>query len=525
MKYFLIILLLPAFLNSSGQVVYEVNKAADVLNYTFTLTLNDSSDVIQGKSEVTVNFSEVPDSFVLDLIGKKGSFGMTVDQVYDGNNPVNYTFENDKVNINPADGPLNRTFSIHYQGIPERGLVIDTTKFGNRSFFGDNWPNLARHWLASVDNQHDKASVEFRIIAPSRYDVVATGRKVEESHLPDGYKLTRYLEPAPVATKVMTIGVCEFASVVLGYVDDIEISAWVYPENRLEGFSDYSPAVEVMEYFIDRIGPYAFAKLANMQAKTQWGGLENAGTIAYRESSVTGNNEVEGLIAHEIAHQWFGNSATESNWNHVWLSEGFATYFTILYLENKYGQERRKEELIRDRLEIINYFDQKPSPVVDYRITDPLRVLSTNSYQKGSWVLNMLRHRLGDETFWNGIRIYYQTYFNRNASTEDFQHIMEEVSGERLGEFFRQWIYSPGQPDISWTQQFENGKLVIAINQMQSGPAFHFPLEVAITRQGQTEIKKFEINERQQTLEISMESAPENVVLDPGVWLLYRDKN
>ncbi|UWX54618.1 M1 family aminopeptidase [Maribacter litopenaei] len=186
--------------------------------------------------------------------------------------------------------------------------------------------------------------------------MVATGEKIEESYLENGNKLTIYREPAPVAMKVVTIGVTKFASRLLGEVYDIPVTAWVYPENRLDGFSDYGVATKVLRYFIDQIGPYSYAKLANMQAKTQWGGLENAGTIAYFENSVNGKNEVEGLIAHEIAHQWFGNSASENDWNHVRLSEGFATYFAILYQESVYGDDKRKEELQLDRKQIIDYF-------------------------------------------------------------------------------------------------------------------------------------------------------------------------
>ena len=150
--------------------------------------------------------------------------------------------------------------------------MIDTTKFGQRSFFGDNWPNLARYWLPCVDHPYDKASVEFRINAPEQYDVVATDKKIEESNLGNGYKLTSYNEPAPVAMKVVTIGVTKFATPLLGMVGDIPITAWVYPENRLDGFSHYAVATNVMEYFIQNIGSYSYAKLANMQAQTQWGG-------------------------------------------------------------------------------------------------------------------------------------------------------------------------------------------------------------------------------------------------------------
>jgi len=353
---------------------------------------------------------------------------------------------------------------------------------------------------------------------------VATGEKIEESHLGDDMKLTVYREPAPVAMKVVTIGVTKFASRQLEDVYDIPVSAWVYPENRLDGFNDYAVASKVLKYFIDNIGPYSYAKLANMQAKTQWGGLENAGNIAYFENSVTGKNEVEGLIAHEVAHQWFGNSASENDWNHVWLSEGFATYFAILYQESVYGDEKRKEELALDRKQIIEYYQKNPSPIVDPSIKDPLKVLSTNTYQKGGWVLHMLRHKLGDDVFWKGIKAYYKKYRNSNAMTADFQKTMEAVSGADLSAFFKQWIFTKGYPELKLDWSYTNGKLKLSIHQLQEHHSFNFPLEIAITNGDDTKIETLQVTKSKEDFEISLAKKPDAVYLDPNLWLLFEEK-
>jgi aminopeptidase N len=519
------VFLLISFVEVCAQDVYQRNSSADVQGYVFALELNDTNNQIKGEAAVSVKFKEDINEFSLDLIANSGAYGMTVDKVLEGESIIDYRHVDNKIRIVPSSSVAkDRTYKIYYHGVPEKGLVIDTTKFGQRSFFGDNWPNLARHWLPSVDHPYDKASMEFRITAPDHYDVVATGEKIEESYLGNGLKLTTYREPAMVAMKVVTIGVTRFASRQLEEVYGIPVSAWVYPENRLEGFHDYAVASKVLKYFIDKVGPYSYAKLANMQAKTQWGGLENAGNISYFENSVTGKNEVEGLIAHEIAHQWFGNSASENDWNHVWLSEGFATYFAILYQEEVYGNEKRKEELALDRTQIIDYYRKNPSPIVDPSITDPLKVLSTNTYQKGGWVLNMLRHRLGDEIFWKGIRQYYHTYQNSNAMTTDFQHIMEEASGENLTDFFNQWIFTKGYPEIKWYWKYSGGKLKISIAQVQEHHMFKFPLEIGIKTGETIQIETLQINKKTQKFEIDLSSSPDEVILDPNLWLLYSEK-
>lgn len=524
-EHMLITILLIFGSSLKAQDTYQRNTSADVESYIFNLILNDSTNQIKGEAEITVLFKEKPEAFSLDLIGRSKNYGMEITKVSEGEGNANYTFENNKIKIVPSsDSTRTRTFKIAYQGIPERGLVIDTTKFGQRSFFGDNWPNLARHWLPSVDHPYDKASIEFRITAPDHYDVVATGEKIEESSLGDGLKLAIYKEPAPVAMKVVTIGVTQFASRLIDEVYDIPVTAWVYPENRLDGFSDYSVASDVLKYFIDNIGPYSYAKLANMQAKTQWGGLENAGTISYFENSVTGKKEVEGLIAHEIAHQWFGNSATENDWNHVWLSEGFATYFAILYQESVYGDEKRKEELAIDRKEIFEYYSKNPSPIIDPSITDPLKVLSVNTYQKAGWVLNMLRNKMGDGVFWEGIRTYYKRFQNANVMTDDFRKVMEDVSGTDLKAFFEQWLYTKGYPEIKWTWNYRNGKLQIAIYQMQNHHIFQFPLEIGIVSKGKLDITTLQIDGKSKTFDIPISIKPEALVLDPESWLLFEEK-
>ena len=523
--YFLIALI--CFLSESvfAQDTYKRNISADVQHYVFSLSLNDNNNEITGESLITVNLENTTDTFALDLIGRSGNFGMELTGVFEGNSKANYEYVDDKILIHPSpQTDMVRTYTVQYHGIPEKGLIIDKTKYGQRSFFGDNWPNLARHWLPSVDHPYDKATVEFRVTAPEYYDVVATGKKVEESNLGNGYKLTSYNEPAQVATKVMTIGVTKFASKVLGKAGDIEVSAWVYPENRLEGFSDFEESTKILRYYIDHIGPYSYAKLANMQVKTAWGGLENAGTIAYNEKSITGKNEIQGLMAHEIAHQWFGDSATENSWNHVWLSEGFATYFTILYQESVVGNEKRKEELSKDREEVIEYYHKNPSPVVDMTIKDPKKVLNKNSYQKGGWVLNMLRHKLGDEVFWKGIQVYYDTYKDTNVMTDDFRKIMEKVSGEDLEDFFEQWIFTKGYPEIKWDWKYKNGKVIISVEQVQKHHVFKFPIEFGILAGNQMHIKSAEVVKRAEHFEFETESKPESVVIDPELWLLYEEK-
>ena len=159
------------------------------------------------------------------------------------------------------------------------------------------------------------------VTAPDHYQVVSNGREIEVTNLPGNMKFTHWSETAEIPTKVMVIGVTQFAVQNTGSVDCIPVSSWVYPEDRDSGFAHYAIAKDILQWYITHVGPYGFEKLANVQSKTIFGGMENAGCIFYFENSVNSKG-VEGLFAHEIAHQWFGDNATEKDWPHLWLSEG-----------------------------------------------------------------------------------------------------------------------------------------------------------------------------------------------------------
>ncbi len=363
--------------------------------------------------------------------------------------PVAYRQENDKLilhfNSNAAVGE-KASFVISYKGIPADGLIISRNKYGHRTFFADNWPNRGHNWLPCNDVVFDKASVEFIITAPSHYQVVANGIQVEETNLAGDRKLTAWREEVPISTKVMVIGVADFAVNLSAMIDGcLPVYSWVYPENRDKGFYDYAQAADILPYFIKHVGPYGFKKLANVQSKTIFGGLENASTIFYAENSITGTRRSESLLVHEISHQWFGDMATEKNFSHLWLSEGFATYFTILYLQDRYGNDTATAMLKQDRDEVIAFARGSNKPVVD-TTSDYMQLLDANSYQKGGWVLHMLHHQLGDSAFWKSIQLYYATYAGKTADTEDLEKIFEKVTGKDLHQFFQQWLYQPGLP-------------------------------------------------------------------------------
>ncbi len=296
------------------------------------------------------------------------------------------------------------------------------------------------------------------------------------------------------------------------------VSSWVYPEDRAAGFHDFARGDRVLLLFESLLGPYPFAKLAHVQSTTRYGGMENASSIFYDENSVTGERQNEGLIAHEVAHQWFGNAVTEADWPHLWLSEGFATYLTHVYTEFTYGEEARRAAMARDRARVAAFAAANPErPLVDTSYAAPTDLLNPNSYQKGGWVLHLLRRRIGDEAFFGGLRLFYDRFRGANATTADFRRVMQEASGEDLRGFFEQWTARPGLPRLAGSWRHGDGVLTITLRQTQDGEPFTFPLEVAIETVDGIRTETVMMDERAETYTVPLGDAPLSVRLDPGV--------
>jgi aminopeptidase N len=525
MKFFTLIFLLLAFQTALNAQNYKQRfNEIDVKHYNLAIEVNDSTNQIQGTITVSLKFKQLVNEFQLDFTQKDSTGkGMQIESVYQNNDTVAFTHSDNKISIRPnfvnTDSIYN--FEIKYNGIPKNGLIIGKNLHGDRTFFADNWPNRAQNWFPCVDHPSDKATIEYTIKAPNHYQVIANGFLSEETNLTNNLKLYRYKTTVPLPTKVMVIGIAQFAVQNIGETHNIPVSSWVYPQTKELGFYDFANTKNILNFFIEKFGEYPYQKLANVQSKTQFGGMENAGTIFYAEKSVKGERDFEDTIAHEIVHQWFGNSASETDWPHLWLSEGFATYFTDLYIQETKGEEAFQQRLKEEREKVLKFYTKKQTPVIDAENTNLMSLLNANSYEKGAWVLHMLRKKLGDETFWKGIKTYYEKFKFNNASTNDFKNVMAEVSGKNLDVFFTQWLQKAGHPILKTSWLYYQNKLRLLVDQTQEN-AFNFPLDVElIYTDGTSEIKTIEISEIAIPYEIATTGEVTAIKFDPNTWLLF----
>ena len=542
-----VLLLILAFASVLGDVEAQqrvLQAGIDVLNYEFTILLPDTGRQIDAHALITVRRPSAVDSLVLDLVG------LHVDTVWVNANTSAFQKDNAtlRVFLGPRSHPTADTLlvALHYSGEVKDGLIIRTDNKGRWCAFGDNWPTRARFWLPTVDDPADKALVTWNVLAPSDRKVVANGELIEEKIISsrDGTmggkrRLTTWRMSKPIPPYLMVIAAAPLVLYDLGvtapglseFPPGVKQSVYVFPEQ-----ADYLPgpferAGDIVEFFSKTIAPFPYEKLAHLQSWTRYGGMENASAIFYADDVFRRHRVSYGLIAHETAHQWFGDAVTPRSWAHLWLSEGFASYFEKLWVEKSEGEAAFKTGMRELRDEIVNAREVRERPVIDTLQTQLMRLLNTNSYQKGAWILHMLRSVLGDSLFFGSIRSYYMHHRHSNATSDDLCDDVESFSHCDLRWFFDQWLRRPGFPEITagWKYDAHTQCVTLEIEQGSRFAPYRFPLKVEIqSTNGISQTVSVDVPaERSYRVVLSkkLDFPPKGLLFDPTIELLATFKS
>jgi aminopeptidase N len=528
-----------------ASVASAQQRHVDIRDYDLTITLPDAGKTIDGVAVISLKRlarGGSNDTLALDLLD------LTVKRVTVGGRDTPFTHARGVIRIPLGAAPDSTQVSVTYSGAVTDGLIVTTDSAGRWLGFGDNWPNRGRHWIPSVDHPSDKATVTWTVIAPEDRKVVANGVRIEEALIatkddPDGHagapiklKRTKWRESNPIPVYLMVIAAAPLVEYPLGNTacglgpNRACVPQMVYtlPEQRRILPGAFSEADSVVTYFARLFGPYPYAKLAHLQSSTRFGGMENASAIFYSDRAFRTNGVSYGLLAHETAHQWFGDAVTERDWPHAWLSEGFATYLAALYTHKSRGDSAFREQMNGTRNTVLNAAVVASRPVIDTIETNLMALLNANSYQKGGWVLHMLRNEIGDEAFFAGARDYQARFRHGTALTDDLRASMEGAAKRDLQPFFTQWLTRPGYPELQvlWKHDAASGRLTASISQGGRFGNFAFPLTVEYTgadgvaRRARIEVPAQVTSEV--TIATGVRAAPARVRFDPDVQLLGR---
>ena len=495
-------------------------SGVNVARYRYAITLPDTGRAISVSATIEFNRASGEDELRLDLLAP-----MKVRRVRQGCREkalraARFTHRDGVVSIALAAAGSDTIgcVRVDYAGAPADGLIIGTDSAGRWLAFGDNWPNRARHWLASIDLPSDKALVEFIVDAPASRRIVANGTQRSLEQRGRRARAT-WATSEPIPTYLMVIAAAPLAEHSLGETACglgsvgrcVPQQVYTAPEQARFMPGNFRFADDIVRFFAGIVGPFPYAQLAHLQSSTRFGGMENAGAIFYADRLFRTPDGVSvGLIAHETAHQWFGDAVTEREWGHLWLSEGFATYFAALYTEHAEGLDEFRAQMAAIRAQVLAAPVVAERPVLDTAQADLMALLNTNSYQKGGFVLHMLRAEVGDSAFFRGVRAYWTEHRHGNAMTADLRVAVEREAERDLGWFFDQWLTRPGYATVatSWAHDTTNGSVAITVTQGERFPPFRFPLRLEVEdADGETTL-----------VQVQVPAAPSVRLSLPGTW-------
>ena len=499
----------------------------DVIHYQFDWKIDFYSQSILGQATIQArsrmdNLTEIN----LHLVDN-----MMVTEITQNGNPLSFVHQDDLLNIFLDQAyQIDDEFEveIHYQGYPQSGLNF-TFHQNQPIIWSLDEPIESRQWFPCFDLPSDKATVEMRITVPGWMVVASNGNLMDVTENTDGTMTYYWEENYPIATYLISVAATNYATFSDSYssgTQTMDVLYFVYPEHLSQAMEDFSVTVSMIEFYSEVFGEYPFLdEKYGMATIPGSASMEHQTCTSYSSSLVRGDHRYDWIIAHELAHQWWGDLVTLADWADIWLNEGFATYSDALWHEHLYGFEGLKLRMTEFKDTYFNRHRGSEHPIFDPPSGHLFCVIE---YQKAAWVLHMLRSVVGEEKFWKILRKYATDYAYANATTDDFRVVCEYIHGADLGWFFDQWIYQAGYPiyEFGWGYSPLQKKLKIVINQIQEDfPLFEMPVEVHIRLPSGLVKKKVWIKEKNNILDLPISGKPLEVLLDPDGWILCQKQD
>jgi aminopeptidase N len=519
--------------DSSDYRKYAPDREIDIEHLTLDVIPDFKQRTVNGSA--TWKFKPIAKPFA-EL--KLDAVDLSVASVSSTEKVLGYQVTEDKVIITFAEAiPTGKEASVtvNYNAQPEKGLYFRTPELGFKPEDMHIWtqgePDEARHWYPSYDFPNEKFTVEMICHVPDGIVVLANGHKVSEEKDANGLVAVRWLQDKPIVNYLVALVAGKLKSVEDKH-GNVPLHLWT-PATEIEfANNSFTNTKSAMEFFEKEIGvPYPWDKYD--QACIQeyhWGGMENVSLTTLNINTLfppgyENLRSSQGLIAHELAHQWFGDLVTCKDWSHIWLNEGFASFYDLLYTEHKDGPDEFRYHLY-ESAKVLTASTNSVKSIVWRKFGDPVEQFDSLAYGKGAWVLNMLRSQLGPELYRQCIKTYVERHKFQNVVTEDLRAVVEELSGRSFDQFFDQWVYHTGWPrldvEYSWDERTKLAKLGIRQSQVVSEnvPLFNVPLPVRFkTKSGIVE-RTLAVKEKAEDFYVPLEAQPELVRIDPNVTVL-----
>ncbi|KAF0152798.1 MAG: Peptidase M1 membrane alanine aminopeptidase [Ignavibacteria bacterium] len=500
----------------------STQRALDVIHYLLKIDLDTQKKKISGDVTITMNINDpnaklIPINFYDNMVVKSVQI-----------NGVEARFSRETKILSIQKNSIEQDsvkVRIIYSGTPKSlgfGSFNFETHQNHPFVYTLNEPVFASTWFPCVDLPDDKAQADIYITNDSCCVSISNGRLISIKDV--GIKKTYHWKTIyPISTYLIAIYSGKYKSFSQKYVsvtkDTLNLTYYAFESNLENARKDFSDHPEYFKVFEEIFGEYPFVKEKYSVAEFLWqyGAMEHQTITGIGSNFVGGNKFFTDVLVHELAHHWWGNAVGPKTWKDIWLNEGFATYSEALYWEVIAGH-KALQTTINAKFGTFN----------DGKLYDPGDALfGTLIYNKGAWVLHMLRKEIGDEKFFLALKEYLKLYKYSNASTNDFKKVCEKVSGIKLNQFFNQWVYNgEGIIELAYDWSFEEANsefsFVLNTEQLQNGyDIYKFPVEVKIIYdENESETKILRIENRRQRFNFILKKKPKNVLFDPDKWLL-----
>jgi len=430
------------------------------------------------------------------------------------------------------------SLTVHYDCEPEEGLYFRTPELGYREgethLFTQGETTGHRHWYPSFDAPNDRFTSEITCRVPEGMIALSNGRLVSRSPDPEtGTEAFHWLQDQPHVNYLVVLVAGFFESIEEQY-KELPMAFYVLPSEIEQAANSFRDTGDMMGFFEEEIGvDYPWDRYDQICVNDfVAGGMENTSLTVLTDRTLFPDTlenleSSEGLVAHELAHQWFGDLLTCKDWSHIWLNESFATYYETLYAGHRHGPDQLLYELFERQRSLLNRSGDT-RPIVRRNYASPDDMFNHLTYPKGSWVLHMLRAQLGAELYRECIRIYVERHRLGSVVTEDLNRVLEEQTGRSWDRFFDQWIYHGGYPELeatyAWDEINQAARISISQKQKLSDEVllFHLPLKVRFKAKDFTVDQPILVDEQQEDFKISLPGKPDIVRLDPDLNILAR---
>jgi len=491
----------------------------DVINYVIEMQIYPDSQVIRGKTRI--DFSATGD--ITDYIAFDFS-GLELDSVIIAAEKVTAIRDSDVVLI-PLINSISRgdtqSVELYYSGSPDKGIYFRESYTGDLVIYSHNEPFDARYWFPCKDDPSDKAFLDLKIIAPNGYTVLSNGRLIETSAEEPGWKRWHWRTVNPIVTYLISLAAAPYVIVEETFIWEninMPLQYYVYAIDYEKGEAALTATRDMLSFFSNYIGVYPFLNEKYAMSEVPFreaSAMENQTATTMSEFVMDNKN----VIAHELAHQWWGDAVTPYSFSDIWLNEGFASYFDALYTEYKYGSDAFQEQMILYK----SVIGQDGS--LEYPIYNPPSQywFGKSVYYKGAWVLHMLRYMVGDSVFNDICRTYYDYYKYRNVTSGDFIQICELQSGRSLSAFFYQWLYFGGIPILMGEWEQNGGTVNIVLRQTQVEPVYYLDVEVLLQGVERDTLIVLPMSSNFEKLVITFSSPVVQMKIDPQNKILNRN--